>query len=268
MDTLVFSHANGFPAGSYKKVFDLLAQDFNIDAVDRLGHNEAYPINQNWTNLADELIAHVKKHHAQPVIAVGHSLGSIVSFIAAHQYPELFKGLIMLEPPMVRGIAAGVVYLAKKTGWVDHITPASTSKGRREHFPNQQEAIDYFASKSLFAHFDPQCLRDYVEAGTQPAVQGGIELTFSVAAEVEIFRTTPHNMGSYHQTTLCPGVIVKAKQSPFAKNWIINAFAKKHGLRVETVPGGHLFPLEHPEYTANMLKKTIRHWVKEPCIAS
>lgn len=263
METLLFSHANGFPAGSYKKVFDLLAGDFKIDAIDRLGHNEAYPINENWTNLADELIAHIQKHHSQPIIAVGHSLGGIVSFIAAHRSPELFKGLIMLEPPLIRGVTAGLFYMVKKMGMVDGVTPASASKGRREHFSNQQEAVDFFATKKLFRHFDPQCLRDYVEAGTRPAPKGGVELSYSVSAEVEVFRTTPHNLDSYKKKNLCPAILVKGLQSPLTKSWIINGFAKKHGIKLETIQGGHLFPLEYPEETALFLRKTIRHWNKE-----
>ena len=60
-DTIHFAHANGFPGGTYKRMLEPLKEKYNIIAMDRLGHNPLYPVNNNWTNLADELIANIKK---------------------------------------------------------------------------------------------------------------------------------------------------------------------------------------------------------------
>ena len=51
-----FAHANGFPAGSYKTLFDYFPDHFKIIALDKYGHNEQKPINHNWQAQVDELI--------------------------------------------------------------------------------------------------------------------------------------------------------------------------------------------------------------------
>ena len=37
------------------------------------------------------------------IIGIGHSLGGILTFLAAYRRPELFKGIIMLDPPQLMG---------------------------------------------------------------------------------------------------------------------------------------------------------------------
>ena len=51
-----FSHANSFPAASYRQLFEELSKNFQIIAVDRFGHDPDYPVNKNWDNQVQELI--------------------------------------------------------------------------------------------------------------------------------------------------------------------------------------------------------------------
>ena len=95
-DILHFSHANGFPAGSYSTLLSYLSDDFEIGMIDRLGHHKDYPVTDNWSFLVKQLIDYFECTYTQPVYAVGHSLGGILSMMVATQRPDLVKGLIML----------------------------------------------------------------------------------------------------------------------------------------------------------------------------
>jgi len=41
---LHFSHANGFPAACYRKMFSYLERDFEIDYVNTIGHDPRHPV--------------------------------------------------------------------------------------------------------------------------------------------------------------------------------------------------------------------------------
>ena len=51
-----FAHANGFPSGTYNKLFRLLGPEYSIISIDRLGHSAKYPVDDNWVSLTGELI--------------------------------------------------------------------------------------------------------------------------------------------------------------------------------------------------------------------
>ena len=53
------------------------------------GHNPAYPVTANWPHLVQN-----DRHfglHSEPVILLGHSLGGILSLMAASRRPDLVR---------------------------------------------------------------------------------------------------------------------------------------------------------------------------------
>ena len=45
MKTIVFSHANGFPAGTYRLLFDAWREaGFAVHAIDKVGHDPRFPV--------------------------------------------------------------------------------------------------------------------------------------------------------------------------------------------------------------------------------
>ena len=164
-----FVHANGFPAGSYQALFDHFPKEYQVIYNEKYGHNPLYPVKDNWQPQVDELISFVKKqlliNNQQQVINVGHSFVGVIAFIAACQQPQLFKGLIMLDPPVLSGSATLIVKLLKKTRFIDKFSPAGKAKVRRTHWPLGTDIAKLFASRHLFNKFDQQCLADYVKHG-------------------------------------------------------------------------------------------------------
>lgn len=253
---ICFAHATGFPGGSYQRLFHFLAPHFDVIHVPMLGHDPKYPVDSNWGSLVKELLAFLDAHADRPVIAVGHSLGAVVSFMAAWQAPEKFKALVMLDPPVISGPGALVFGLAKWLGYADKLTPAGRTLGRREVWPDIDSARAYFRSRPLFAHFDPQCLEDYLLHGLKPDAQG-VRLSFDPSVEIEMFRNTPHNSWRYRRSLQIPAALITCEKSRVIRPDAIARLVRLHGMRHSRVAGGHMFPLEHPEATAMAIREAL-----------
>lgn len=254
---LHFAHANGFPGQSYRVLLEPLQSQWQVKVLDRLGHQPNFPVHSNWQALADELLNHLETSCGnKPVVGLGHSLGGVVTYMAALKAPERFTRIILLDPPLLTGMDSLGLKLAKRFGFIDKITPAGITKGRRSHWPDATTAISYFASKRLFKNFHPQALQDYIEFGTEPCTRGGIQLRFNPAVELAIFRHLADNLTGSHRKLKVPASIILGESSdlitPQRKRRLENM-----GFDMHQVPGGHMFPLEHPEQTRQCLEKIL-----------
>ncbi|MCP5334397.1 MAG: alpha/beta hydrolase [Oceanospirillaceae bacterium] len=255
-EILHFSHANGFPSPCYRVLFDALRPQYDIGYIDQLGHNPQYPVTDNWPHLVSELIDYVENTYHKPVIAVGHSLGGVLSYMAAKQRPDLFKAFVMLDSPVLGPLESFVVAMAKRFNWVDSITPAGRTIGRRTQWPDRESARAYFQDKHLFRRTDPRCLHDYVSYGTRE-VEGGVELSFDAATEIAIFRTLPHRASGPKPAADVPGGLIYGRDSNVIRPYQVNWMRKKAGLRTRAVDGTHLFPFEYPEETARQILRML-----------
>lgn len=258
-DILHFSHANGFPAGSYKTLFSYLEDDFQVGAIERFSHHHRYPVSNNWNHLVAQLIDELESSYSQPVYAVGHSLGGVLSLIVAAQRPDLVKGLIMLDAPFITNIEAYGINLIKRLGLMDKITPAGRTLGRQEHWPSTEHAFAYFRNKRLFRSFDERCLHDYIHHGTVESKDGKRQLYFDAATEIEIYRTIPDNLHRTSRLSM-PGTVIAGKSSDVFKKQHGSKMQRQLGMNVEWVDGSHMFPLEQPELTAASIKRHISQW--------
>ena len=56
-NTIVFSHANGFPAGTYRRVFVHWREaGWRVVALPKIGHDPRYPVTDNWLQFRDQLL--------------------------------------------------------------------------------------------------------------------------------------------------------------------------------------------------------------------
>ncbi|WP_332875689.1 alpha/beta fold hydrolase [Massilia sp. S19_KUP03_FR1] len=253
---LHFTHGNSYPAGTYRQLLAALAVDFDVRSVDMHGHNPAYPVTDNWRLLVDELI-HRLESYGQPAILVGHSLGGMLSMMAARQRPELVRCVVMVDSPVVAGWRAWLLRLFKQGGWTDRFSPARFSARRRHIFPNRQAAYEHFNAKPIFAAWAPGVLDDYLDHGLQPHPEG-VQLRFSRDVESEIYRTLPHTMGrALDGKYPVPIGFIGGRTSAELRQAGAAATRKLVGDRLVMVDGGHLFPLEAPQATAAEIRQMI-----------
>ncbi len=257
-----FAHANGVPSKVYQKLFDLLADDFDVIYVPLLGPNKNYPIDNHWQSLTQQVIdSIVRQAQGRAVIAIGHSLGAVLSFQAALQRPELFQQVIMLDPPLIMGKAALGLHVAKllKLKAVDRLSPAALSLRRRDHWQSRQQAAELLRPKGFYQHFDAQCFQDYLDhALSDDPVRGGVQLTIAKMDEVNIFRTNPSLWWLPQPQPKLPMNLIIAEQGPFLAAGFPQLVQKKFGIAYQVVKGSHMFPLEQPEQSVELLKQLIQ----------
>ena len=255
---IFFAHANGFPSATYGKLFNALAPDFSVAHLSQHGHDPRFPVDNNWRNLVDELIFHLQQQPA-PVWGVGHSLGGILHLYAATRCPHLYKGVVMLDSPVLTRTDQWVIRAATRFGFIDRLTPAGRTLGRREEFADREAARTYFNGKSLFRSFDPECLEAYLEHGLQP-FDDRLRLSFDPATEIDIYRSVPHISPGRVFPLQVPLAIVRGRDSHVVMRHHARAVSRMPNGESLSVPGGHMFPLEQPQETASLLKQIFTRW--------
>lgn len=256
-----FAHANGVPSKVYTKLFDQLSDDYQIVYVPLIGPDKRYPISNHWPHLVDQVIdSVVQQSQGQPVIGLGHSLGSVLTYMASKKRPELFRQVIMLDPPFIMGKHSLLFHLAKilhpKT--VDKITPAGLSARRRDHWESREQASELLRPKGFYQKFDADCFQAYLDyALTEDHVRGGVTLTIAKADEVAIFRNNPSLWWLPMAKPAIPVNMVVGQESQFLKRGFPQLAERKLSIPFQVTQGGHMFPLEHPQETVNVVKQLI-----------
>jgi pimeloyl-ACP methyl ester carboxylesterase len=251
-----FAHGNGFPALCYKQMLDSLQDKFDYCFIDRVGHDPKFPVSDNWYNLVLELIESVKKQADRPVIAVGHSLGGVLSLLAAIEQPKLFKKVIMLDSPLIGGFKSSMVRLAKALGIIDRITPAYRTQGRRAYWNNHEQLLNYLKTRDLFKTFTNECLNDYISYGLDHK-DDGYYLRFDRHIEYEIYRTIPHVIPNYEGGLLTPTTLIYGDTSSVVGKLDLSYMRKSFNIECIKTCGTHLFPMEYPEVAAQLIVDVI-----------
>lgn len=264
--TIVFSHANGFPAPTYRVLFDAWrAAGWQVLAIDKFGHDPHYPVTSNWPRLRDQLIDFVQAQcPGQRVHLVGHSLGGYLSLLAACRVPAIARSVLLVDSPVLTGWRAHSVRVAKVTGLIKRVSPGRVSRSRRWQWPSAEDALRHYARKHVFARWDPRVLRDYIACGTEPdpeaATPGGVRLAFKREVETRLYNTLPHQMGALLKAhpPRCDVRFLGGTQSAEVRQVGLAATrALTHG-RMQWLEGSHLFPMEKPDATAAAVLTMLR----------
>ena len=251
-EILHFAHGNGFPSPCYKQLLQGLEVRFDCCYIDRVGHTDEYPVTENWDYLVDEVIASIKEQASAPVVAVGHSLGGVLSLMAAIKQPSLFKVVILLDSPLLGRFKSNLIRLSKSIGMIDRLTPALYTRGRREHWPTREQALSYLKSKTLFKTFADACLEDYIDYGMVKNDEG-YSLRFDPKIEYQIYRTIPHILSEYEGQLKVPTALIYGNRSNVVDRLDLYHMKKNYGIELVKTSGTHMFPMEHPQTTANLI---------------
>lgn len=263
MPLIVFSHANSFPAATYSVLFkQLRSRGFTVKAVDRYGHDERFPVTNNWPHLVQQLHELAEREVAragEPAFFVGHSLGGFLSVMAAARHPELARGVLMLDSPLLGGWKATALGAAKRTQLVGSLSPGRISRRRKDRWPSRDAVFEHFRHKKAFARWDPQVLHDYVDLCTRE--DGGERvLGFDRDVETAIYDTLPDNLARLlrRHPLRCPAAFIGGCQSEELRQVGLAMTQKVTHGRMMMLDGSHLFPMEKPLATAAAIEASLR----------
>ncbi len=245
-----FAHANSYPAGTYRQYFETLGKHYTIGALPMHAHDPRYPVKNGWRALRQELIDQLLSQYKEPVILVGHSLGGMLSLMAAKSRPDLVRCVVMLDSPVVAGWRALVWRAVRSMPGADNVTPAKFSLRRRNVWPDIEVAYQHFASKPMFARWAPGVLRDYLEHGLTPHPDG-LQLRFTREIETAVYRSLPAHLGSMVRNGMpVPVGFIGGTNSVECRQAGLDATRRLVGPNFRQLPGGHLFPMETPALAA------------------
>ena len=253
---LHFSHANGFPAPCYAAMLEPLAQRYRIGWIEAIGTDPRYPPTEGWPLLVEQLIGALERGYGgEPVFGVGHSLGAYLSFLAAARRPELFRAIVMLDAPVIGALKGRALGAVKKLGIVDRVTPAGMTRERRSEWASRDEAKAHFRSRRLFRDFTERCLEDYVQHGLA-GEPGRYRLRIDPEIEYRIYRTIPHGMHRQLRALKVPAGFVGGVDSDVLRRVGLGPMRGSRFAKLR-VPGGHLFPFEHPLLAAAAIEELL-----------
>ena len=263
MSLIVFSHGNSFPAATYNVLFrNLRSRGFTVKAVDKFGHDPKHPVTNNWPHLVAQLKEFATREvdkAGEPAFLVGHSLGGFLSLMCAARHPELARGVLLLDSPLLGGWRATALGAMKRTPLVGSLSPGAVSRRRRHTWPTPADVLEHLRHKKVFSRWDPQVLDDYVNHCTHDA-DGQRILSFDREVETAIYNTLPDNLDQLlrRHPLKCPVAFIGGRASLEMKQVGMAMTEQITKGRVMMLDGSHLFPMEKPVATAAAIEAALR----------
>jgi pimeloyl-ACP methyl ester carboxylesterase len=253
-----FAHANGFPAKTYSKLFSFLADDYEINYIERHAHNPKFPVANGWARLRDELTEEIERRYAgEKIIGLGHSLGGILHLLAAAEKPELYSAIVLLDAPIISPLSSFGIKILRRIGLMKKLPLVKTTRFRRASWKNKREALEHFKTKEKFKLFDADALSDYVEHGTVQNA-ANVNLFFKPSVEAKIYETLPDYLPRLKNKLKVPAAYIGGTDSHEAKLARLGFMRRNFRVDFRFVEGSHLFPLERPRETAEIIKQSLQ----------
>lgn len=253
---IVFIHATGFNARTYRAMLAPLGDRFSVWALDARGHGRTQlPAKvwgySSWRAHRDDLIALLETHATQPVALAGHSMGATVCLLAAARRPDLVSSLALIEPVIMPAAMYAAFELPLGPLAMRQVLPIARGAARRRaHFASREEALEGFIGRGIFKTFPREAVEDYVGDGLiEDEKRGGFKLACAPRYEAATFTAQRHDPWAALRRVRAPIVMLRAEKNstvfPAAAHRIA---ALKPDARIATVEGAtHMLPIERPD---------------------
>lgn len=259
-------HANGFCAGTYNPFVKHLITDMKITATDIRGHGDSIAQTlgriDHWKIFAEDLKNFIDKKMNGPVIGIGHSLGAVTTYMAAAKYPELFSGIILIDPVILPKRILLLMSALRMTGLIGKFHLAKGARRRKRVFSGKKDALERFTSgRGIFKSWTPDFIDAYLECGLLEEDENTAILKCDPELEAQIFESAPSDAWKYASKISCPVLAIRGEKSDtFYADAAENLKKYIRDYTLVTVPEtGHFIPMEKPEECAAIIKDFIKN---------
>jgi len=261
---IVFSHATGFNALTYRTLLAPLGEKFHVLALDARGHGRSeLPAKlwgyTSWARHRDDLIA-VLEHFSAPVTLAGHSMGATVSLLTAGKRTDLVCGLALLEPVILPAAMYATAQLPLGPVLQRYTTPLPKgAMKRRATFSSKEEAIAALTGRGVFKTFPAEVIADYVEDGLIEDGAGGFKLACPPPFEAATYCAQRHDPWGALRKVTDPLVLLRAEKHSTISEAAMHRIASiKADARVATVEGAsHMLPMERPDRARTAIETAL-----------
>jgi pimeloyl-ACP methyl ester carboxylesterase len=258
---LVFAHATGFNAGTYRELLGPLAEGFRIMAIDQRGHGlSTAPADPDelgtWDTFRDDLVAFLD-HVGEPAYLSGHSMGGRVAMLAAAKAPEAVRGLVMIEPVLMHPKVSRFLWAARRFGRPPPNPLAQGAARRRAVFGTRQMMFEAYKGRGAFTTWPDQVLRDYIDGGSRDLPNGEVELSCAPAWEAATFASAGHAFWKALVRVKCPVHILYAEHESTLRDDVPDLIrARQPDWVLDRIPGTtHFLPMEREELVRDAIRK-------------
>lgn len=251
---VVFVHANGFNAMTYRSVLAPLSASLRIVAPDLRGHGAtrlaADPRGRRaWSDLRDDLAALLEVLGGPPITLAGHSMGATVSLLAAAECPRRVANLVLLDPVILPTLVVALAHVpGARAVALARFPLARAALRRRAVFESAKAAFQAYRGRGVFQGWPETALADYVAGGFNARPDGKVELACSPAWEASNYAAQANDTRRVLARLDKPVRILKAERgSPCYLGDPTRLTRRFPAVTLDVAPGGHFFPICRPE---------------------
>ena len=254
---LVFSHANGFPPETYRVMLEALTDEYRVSTF---AHRPLWSGDDpdelaSWRPMAEDLGSSIAGRDLPPVVGVGHSLGGMLTALAAARRPELFSSLILLDPVIFTGFRSFFWGWMKRLGREHRFFLARGARKRRDHWPDRDAVRASWSGKRVFADWDPGVFEDYLRAGVVDETDGSVGLRYPKKWEARIFEVCPHDEWATLRRIELPVLVIRGATSDTLLSGAAARMKREmpNAQVVELEETSHFLPMEKPDEVARLI---------------
>lgn len=251
---VLFLHANGFNAGTYRSILAPLGEGLRVLAYDQRGHGlttlSAVPFATNvWQGYSEDLLALLDALGETPTVLSGHSMGGTACLLASARR-DIASKLVLFDPVIITPERAA---LLGEEGMRSSPLAAGALR-RRSTFADRDTAFAGYQGRGAFGSWTDDMLRDYLVDGLAEGDDGQMHLTCAPAWESANFATPSPDAVAGIPRIKAPIRILKAEHASTCQFEVHEEMVLAAGVSLETVPGtSHFLPMERPELVRDAL---------------
>lgn len=257
---LLFVHATGFHANCWRRVIEFFPGR-RVVAVDMPNHgqSERQPVPFSLPSFARGLAGVLDQLGLEEVTATGHSMGGHVTTLVAALRPQMFRGLVLVDPVV---LSPGVAERREQEGGLP--PEENPVARRRRYWESPEQMIEAFSKRQPFRDWDPAVLQDYCRFGLLPrSDEPGYELACLPLHEAHVYASGVSRAvyEAINQVDI-PVQVIRGK--PWHDNvapgdfshsptWPKLASQFRHGIDDFHPERTHFFPMETPQWLAERI---------------
>ena len=252
-----FAHATGFHGRTYAPLYELLTSRFDVLAWDMRGHGESgssalRAAFRDWSTYYDDLVALIDREG--PLFLAGHSVGAVISLLAAAQRPDKVLGLLLIDPVLLAPRYRWFLLMARLVGAGARFSLARNAARRRRFFESPEATFEAYRGRGAFRTWPDEWLWAYVRHGVVPEGDG-VRLACEPAFESTSFAAVECRPWARARTLTCPITLLVGETGstchPHSRRTLQRRYRQT---RITTVPGtSHFLPMERPDRMAGAL---------------